>query len=50
MLALYIISIGIAWLVAPKRTQEPDPRTGSPTLRLVVGAMVVDQVSRRPRW
>jgi sec-independent protein translocase protein TatC len=50
MLALYVISIGIAWLVAPKRTQEPDPRTGSPTLRLVVGAMVVDQVSRRPRW
>ena len=44
MLALYLISIGIAWLVAPRQDCKSEPRLGSPTLRLVVGAMVADQV------
>jgi sec-independent protein translocase protein TatC len=47
MMALYLISIGIAGLVAPRRGREPQPRSGSPTLRLVVGAMVADQMRGR---
>ena len=43
MMALYIISIGVAWLVSPKRDRHAEPAGGSTTLRLVVGAMVVDQ-------
>lgn len=43
MIALYIISIGIAWIVGP--TREPGaPSDGESTgLRLVIGAMVMDQ-------
>ena len=44
MLALYVISIGIAWIVAPKR--ETSRGDSSTKLRLVVGAMVADQAWR----
>ncbi|MBI3492768.1 MAG: twin-arginine translocase subunit TatC [Acidobacteria bacterium] len=40
MLALYVLSIGIAWAVAPRRGK------GTPTdakLKLVIGAMVIEQ-------
>jgi len=40
MIALYLVSIGIAWVVAPKPGSSPG---ASPTLRLVVGAMVMEQ-------
>jgi sec-independent protein translocase protein TatC len=49
MIGLYLISIGVAWLVGPKREKEPSTRstgTGSTTLRLVIGAMVMDQAWR----
>ncbi len=45
MIALYLISIGIAWLVGPAAgsTQSSD---GSAQLRLVVGALVADRARR----
>jgi sec-independent protein translocase protein TatC len=45
MMALYLISIGIAWIVGPNAGSE---RTGddSSQLRLVVGAVVADQARR----
>jgi sec-independent protein translocase protein TatC len=43
MLAMYVLSIGIAWLVAP-RTQS---LVTNPHLRLVVAAAVLDQARRR---
>jgi sec-independent protein translocase protein TatC len=46
MIALYLISIGIAWLVGPKRDKETSSGTGSATLRLVIGAMVIDQARK----
>ena len=46
MLALYVLSIGIAWLVAPRR---PHVNAGTPHLRLVVAATVLDQATRRRR-
>jgi len=50
MIGLYILSIGIAWLVAPGRGKDPAPRAGSPHLKLVFAAAVVDQAWRnRPR-
>jgi sec-independent protein translocase protein TatC len=49
MLALYVISIGVAWLVAPRRDDDGDRSGGSPALRLVVGAMVARQASARGR-
>jgi sec-independent protein translocase protein TatC len=45
MIALYLISIGIAWLVGPKRDSET-AGTGSATLRLVIGAMAIDQARK----
>jgi sec-independent protein translocase protein TatC len=52
MIALYLLSIGIAWLVGPKRQPESDPatRNDSPKLRLVFAAAVIDQAwkHRRP--
>jgi sec-independent protein translocase protein TatC len=47
MVGLYIISIGVAWLVAPKR--RPDTTRGGMKrgLKLVFAAAVVDQVARR---
>ena len=47
MIGLYLISIGIAWLVAPKRDDRSNG--ASPDLRLVVGAMVAEQAWRRRR-
>jgi sec-independent protein translocase protein TatC len=44
MIALYVISIGIAWIAAPRRERDIDNHGDSPTLRLVVGAMVVDKM------
>jgi sec-independent protein translocase protein TatC len=43
MLALYVFSIGLAWLVAPKGTPEPSRTT---PLRLVFAASVLDQARR----
>ena len=45
MMVLYVISIGIAWLAAPK----PDASTDSPKLRLVIAATVLDQARRHRR-
>lgn len=47
MIALYLISIGIAWLAAPKRQAEAS--TDSPKLRLVIAATVLDQARRHRR-
>jgi hypothetical protein len=49
MLGLYILSIGIAWLVAPGRGKDPAPRNDSPQLKLVFAAAVVDQAWRQRR-
>jgi sec-independent protein translocase protein TatC len=42
MIVLYLISIGIAWLVGPKQIEADAAK-----LRLVVGAMVLEQASRK---
>ena len=44
MIGLYLISIGIAWIVGPKRDAEPPTHRG---LQLVIGAMVMDQAMKR---
>jgi sec-independent protein translocase protein TatC len=44
MIVLYFLSIVIAWLVEPKR--ENDRPSGSTTLRLVIGAMAIEQARR----
>ena len=46
MILLYVISIGIAWLVGPKRQKDTPTGSGSTTLRLVIGAMVIDQARK----
>jgi len=46
MIALYLLSIAIAWLVAPKR---PHVDASTPHLRLVVAATVLDQAARQRR-
>ena len=46
MLGLYLISIGIAWIVGPKRDIEVADDSGATGLRLVIGAMVVDQAMK----
>ena len=48
MIALYLISIAIAWMVAPKRDDKAD-RSDAPKLRLVIAATVIDQASRKHR-
>jgi sec-independent protein translocase protein TatC len=60
MIGLYLLSIGIAWLVAPGRDAvAAPPRHDSAPLKLVFTAAVVDQAwrqrtrarsDRRPRW
>ena len=45
MIGLYLLSIGIAWLVEPGRGTET-ARTGSPHLKLVFAAAIVDQAWR----
>ena len=49
MIALYVISIGIAWLVAPRRPSASADRTISRDLKLVFVAAVIDQARRRDR-
>jgi hypothetical protein len=44
MIGLYLLSIGIAWLVAPGKDESA--RTGSPHLKLVFAAAVMDQAWR----
>lgn len=46
MIALYVLSIAIAWLVGPNRSQ---PGPGSARLRLVVAATVLDHAARQRR-
>ena len=43
MLAMYVLSMAIAWLVAPRT----EPSVAAPRLRLVVAAAVLDQARRR---
>ncbi len=43
MIALYLLSIALAWLVAPRGSAEPDRSTH---LRLVFAATVIDQARR----
>lgn len=49
MIGLYVIGIGIAWLVAPRRPAEPADRFASRELKLVFVAAVIDQARRRDR-
>ncbi len=46
MIGLYFISIVIAWVVEPKRDKATANHSGSSKLRLVIGAMVIDQARR----
>jgi sec-independent protein translocase protein TatC len=46
MIALYLISIGIAWIVGPKREPQASSDGGSSGLRLVIGAMVMNQAMK----
>ena len=45
MIALYVISIGIAWLAGPSRGAEAAPEV--PKLRLVIAATMLDQARRQ---
>jgi len=49
MMALYVISIGIAWLVAPRAGASSPDRNTSRNLKLVFVAAVIDQARRRDR-
>jgi sec-independent protein translocase protein TatC len=46
MIGLYLISILIAWIVGPKRERESHGQVDT-KLRLVIGAMMLDQARRR---
>ena len=48
MMGLYVISIGIAWVVAPRRL-DPSGSPASPHLKLVFAATVIEQASRHHR-
>jgi Sec-independent protein secretion pathway component TatC len=48
MIALYIISIGIAWIVAPRK-EESKEESASPQLRLVFAATVIDSALRHAK-
>lgn len=48
MIGLYLLSIVIAWLVEPPREQKSGA-AGSTTLRLVIGAMALNEVRARAR-
>ena len=47
MIAMYLMSIGIVWLVRPKGETDGSSRGGSGNLRLVVAATMIDQARRR---
>ena len=49
MLAMYLLSIVVAWLAAPRRTGDEEDGDHSRHLRLVVTASVLDQARRRHR-
>ena len=44
MIALYVISIGIAYIVAPRKHTGPDPMSGN--LKLVFAATMLEQAAR----
>ena len=46
MIGMYLISIGIAWIVGPKREKGTSNRTDTNKLRLVFAATVIDQARR----
>jgi sec-independent protein translocase protein TatC len=46
MIALYLISIVIAWIVGAKREREAPGQSDSTKLRLVIGAMAIDQARK----
>jgi sec-independent protein translocase protein TatC len=46
MIALYFISIAIAWIVNPRQEVQVRERDGSPPLRLIVTAAVMEQVRK----
>jgi sec-independent protein translocase protein TatC len=46
MIGLYLVGIGIAWMVEPRRAASTPSDSDSPKLRLVIGAMVIDQAVR----
>jgi sec-independent protein translocase protein TatC len=47
MIGLYLVSIGLAWLVAPAAPKPDSNDGGSAKLRLVFAATVIDQARRR---
>jgi sec-independent protein translocase protein TatC len=47
MIGLYVLSIGIAWLVGPTGSQDASGRNDPPHLKLVFAAAVVDQAWRQ---
>lgn len=47
MIGLYLLSIGIAWMVAPGRGKDATTRTDATHLRLVFAATVIDQARRQ---
>lgn len=49
MIGLYLISIVIAWLVAPKGDKAASSRGDSPQLRLVFAATVIDHARKQHR-
>ena len=49
MIALYLVSVGIAWVVEPKREPAPAGRNGSGQLRLVFAATILEQAARHSR-
>ena len=49
MIALYLFSIGVAWLAEPKREPPSVNRNGSAQLRLVFAATVLEQATRHSR-
>ena len=49
MIGLYLISIGIAWLVAPRSQSPSSDRITSASLKLVFAAAVMDQVRSQRR-
>jgi sec-independent protein translocase protein TatC len=49
MVALYFVSIGVAWLAQPGRRRIASDRGGPPQLELVIAAAVVDQLQARRR-